>query len=238
MLVLVALIIGLAKGGMGGVLGSLAAPLLSLVLPANQVVGLLLPLLILADIPAVWFYWRQWDWKWVRLMLPGAVLGVLGATFFLVSVPARLLQLILGLIVLLFTLYKLVEKRIFSGHTYHPRSWHAALAGILSGLTSALAHNGGPPVTIYLLMQEDVTVLSFNATCALFFAILNLVKLPFYLFAHLLNWSQLGRIAWVMPLVLLGVWLGVWAARRIEPRLFERVILVMLALTGLLLIFI
>ena len=236
MLALVAFVIGLAKGGLGGVLGSVAAPLLSLVMPVGQVVGLLLPLLMVADLPAVGLYWKQWDWKWVRLMLPGAVIGVVAATVFIVSVPARSLQVALGVIVLLFTAYKLVEKRILASWSYRPEDWHGLLAGSFSGLASTLAHNGGPPVTIYLLMQKDVTTLSFNATCAIFFAILNLVKLPFYLYAGLIDPRLLIRSLWVVPLVPLGVWLGVWSARRFNAQTFERLILVLLAVTAVILI--
>ncbi|HVN53658.1 MAG TPA: sulfite exporter TauE/SafE family protein [Anaerolineaceae bacterium] len=238
MLGLVAFVLGLAKGGLGGVLGSVAAPLLSLVMPVGQVIGLLLPLLMVADIPAVGLYWKQWDWKWVRLMLPGAAAGVVAATFFIVSVPSRLLQIALGVIVLLFTVYKLAEKRILAGWNYQPEDWHGFLAGALSGLTSALAHNGGPPVTIYLLMQKNMTVLSFNATCAIFFAILNLVKLPFYLFARLIDPGLLARSLWVIPLMLLGVWLGVRSAQRFDAQTFERLILALLAMTAIVLIFV
>ncbi len=238
MLALVAFVVGLAKGGLGGVLGSLATPLLSLVMPANQVVGLLLPLLMLADIPAVWIYWKKWDWKWVQLMLPGAVIGVVGATAFIVAVPARTLQITLGVFVLLFTAYKLAEKRILASWRYTPHNWHGTLAGTLSGLASALAHNGAPPATIYLLMQEGVTALTFNATCAIFFAILNLFKLPFYLYAGLLDGRLLLSSLWTVPLVPLGVWLGVRTARRFDPQTFERVILALLAFTAVVLIFV
>jgi uncharacterized membrane protein YfcA len=40
-----------------------------------------------------------------------------------------------------------------------------------------------------------------------------------------------------MPLVPLGTWVGRWAADRINHRTFEKVILVLLAITGLMLIF-
>jgi uncharacterized protein len=236
MFALVAFVIGLAKGGMGGVLGSLAVPLLALVMPVNQVVGLLLPLMMVADVPAVLFYWRQWNWKWVRLLLPGAVLGVMGATLFIVSVPERALQIVLGIFVLFFTVYKLFERRILKSWHYQSRNWHGYLAGTAGGLGSTLAHNGGPPVTAYLLLQDEMTVLAFNATCAIFFAILNLVKLPFYLLAGLMDTQLLVRALWTIPLILLGVWLGTWAAQRIKPQLFERVILGLLGVTAVLLI--
>jgi uncharacterized membrane protein YfcA len=238
MLSLVAVIIGLAKGGMGGILGSLATPLLSLVMPPGQVLGLLLPLLMLADLPAVWLYWRQWEWKWIRLMLPGAVFGILLGTIFVISVPGRTLQVVLGVIVLLFTFYKVMEKRILAVWHYQTRTWHGVIAGTLSGVSSALAHNGGPPVAIYLLMQDGMSIPGFNATCAIFFAILNLIKLPFYFYAGLFDGQLLLSVLWVVPLLPLGVWIGIWVSRRLDQRVYEGAIVALLGLTAVLLIFV
>ncbi len=38
-------LIGLSKGGLGGTLGALVTPLMALAMPADQVIGLLLPIL-------------------------------------------------------------------------------------------------------------------------------------------------------------------------------------------------
>ncbi|MGB5844308.1 MAG: TSUP family transporter, partial [Anaerolineales bacterium] len=81
MVAVIAFMIGLAKGGLGGTLGALATPLLALVMPADQVIGLILPILMLADIFAVSFHWRRWNSKLVLLLIPGAVVGVTIGTF-------------------------------------------------------------------------------------------------------------------------------------------------------------
>jgi uncharacterized membrane protein YfcA len=52
----VAFLIGLSKGGLGGMPGALATPLMMLVMPAKQVIGLLLPILMFADVFAVAAY--------------------------------------------------------------------------------------------------------------------------------------------------------------------------------------
>jgi uncharacterized membrane protein YfcA len=232
-----AFLIGLAKGGMGGMLGAFATPLMALVLPADEVIGLVLPMLMVADIFAIAFYWKKWDWTLTWRMLPGAVGGVLVATLFLTNAPTRTIQISLGVIVLLFTIYKVFEKQILKIFQYQPRNWHGYLAGILAGFASALAHNGGPPVTIYLLLQDGMTPLLFNGTSAIFFTILNWVKVPFYLAAGIFDPSQMLKILGLVLLIPLGTWIGIWAAGRIDPLQFERLILALLALTALLLIF-
>ena len=236
MAALVALLIGFSKGGLGGTLGSLATPLMALVMPASQAIGLLLPILMVADAFAVASHWKRWDWRLIILMLPGAVAGVTIGTFFITNAPTGALKMALGIIVLLFALYKIFEARLFNALTYETKDWHAAFVGTVAGFSSALAHTGGPPVSIYLLMRRVPTHI-FNATSALFFAIINLVKVPYYIYARLFDFQQMWKLIWLLPLLPLGVWGGKWMADKISRDVFERVIVVFLVVTALLLIF-
>lgn len=236
MTALVSILIGLSKGGLGGLLGSLATPLMALVMPPDQVVGLLLPLLMFADVFSVISYWKRWKWRLVLLLLPGGVVGVTLATFFITHAPTRTLGIGLGIIILVFTLYKIFEKYILRLSAYQGHAWHGLLAGALAGFSSGLAHAGGPPVTIYLLLQK-ITPIEFNATSVLFFAILNWIKVPYYLYAHLFNLPRLLQIIWLTPIIPICVGIGRWAAGKINRQLFERIIVVLLLITGLLLFF-
>jgi uncharacterized membrane protein YfcA len=91
---LVAFLIGLSNGGLGGAAGALATPLMALVLPADKVIGLILPILILADIFAVALHWGRWNGKLILLLLPGAIVGITIGTVFITNAsispwPAR-----------------------------------------------------------------------------------------------------------------------------------------------------
>ncbi len=231
----VTVIIGLSKGGLGGILGTLATPLMALVVPADQAIGLLLPILIVADLFAVLLHWRKWNNRLALLLLPGAIVGVTIGTLFITNAPTDLLKKGMGVIALLFAVYKLYEDRILGSLRYEPRDWHGLLAGTSAGFGSALAHTGGPPVSIYLLLQR-VTPAIFIATSAIFFAVLNWIKVPYYLYADLLTWQRFLQIAWVLPLIPFAVWLGRWMSRRINRETFEKVIVLLLALSGILLI--
>jgi hypothetical protein len=233
---LVAFIIGLSKGGLGGTAGALATPMMALVLPADEVIGLILPILMLADIFAVALHWRRWNGHLIILLIPGAVLGVTIGTVFITNAPTETLRTLLGVIVLLFALYKIFEKRILRTMAYEPRNWHGLLAGTVTGFSSALAHTGGPPVSIYLLMQR-VTPAVFIGTSALFFFFLNWIKVPYYFYADLFDFQQLRDLAWILPLVPLGVWSGRWLAYRVDRRTFENIIVGLLLINGILLIF-
>jgi uncharacterized membrane protein YfcA len=236
MTALVALIIGLSKGGLGGMPGALATPLMALVMPADQAIGLLLPILMLADVFAVALHWRRWNGRLVWLLIPGAVVGVTIGTYFITNAPTRTLQIALGVIVLLFAVYKIFEKRILGLFHYQPRDWHGMVAGTITGFSSALAHTGGPPVSVYLLMQ-DISPGVFNATAAIFFLILNWIKVPYYWYAGLFNFQLLWQVAWILPLVPLGVWLGKQFSNKVNKETFDQVMVALLVIASILLIF-
>ena len=236
----VAFLIGLSKGGLGGVIGALATPLMALVLPADEVIGLLLPMLIIADVFALAAHWRRWEWRLVGLLIPGAVLGVTIGTFFITNAPTGTLRVLLAIIVLIFAGYKLIEGRLnrAAGDSTN-RLWGASgmglLMGAVAGFSSALAHTGGPPVSIYLL-QQKIKPRVFVATSALFFALLNWIKTPYYLYAGLFDFERLLSLAWALPFLPLGVWVGRAFVTRINRPVFERVVTVLLALTAILLL--
>ena len=231
----VGLLIGIAKGGFGGLIGTLATPLMTLVLPPSQAVGLVLPMLMFADIFAVITYWKRWRLKLVLLLLPGGIIGVTIGTFFIKHASTELWRNALAAIVFIFTLYKLLEKYILRWFTYRTSDWHGLLAGTVAGFSSTLANAGGPPIAIYLLFQK-LPPIEFNASSVLFFAILNWIKVPYYAYAGLFHLDQLLRIIWLIPLIPMGVVLGRWMTDKIDRILFERLIVVLLMVSGFLLL--
>jgi uncharacterized membrane protein YfcA len=119
--------------------------------------------------------------------------------------------------------------------TYQPRNWHGIGIGTVAGFASALAQNGGPPVTMYLLMQQ-VTPSVFIATSALFFFVLNWIKVPYYMYAHIFDLNRVWQIAFLLPVVPAGVYFGKWAAGKMDRTVFERVIVGLLGAVAILLL--
>lgn len=233
-LVIVGLLIGLSKGGLGGpVPVALVTPLLSQIMPAAQAVGIVLPLLIFADGFALWAYWRQWNGLYIRRMLPLGIVGVVMGVVLLAALAPHdtLLRRVLGLFTLTIILYKTLGGQL-SRVKYQSRAWHAYLAGWASGFGSALANVGAPPFTAYMLLQE-VSPRVFVGTTTLFFAIINVLKLPGFLSAGVLNLTQLASLAWVALLIPLGVWLGRRFVSSVNPHVFEWIMLAALFLASL-----
>ena len=235
MLVAVTFLVSLSKGGLGGMAGSLSTPLMALVLPVNQVLGLLLPIMLLADVFSIALHWRRWNARLVWLLIPGGVVGVSIGTYFIANVSTQVLKIGLATIALLFVVYKLLEKRILGSIKYQEKNWHGWLAGSTAGFTSAMAHSGVPPISIYLMLQ-NVTPRVFVATSVLFYALLNWIKVPFYYFTGMFDFQRLWQIAWVFPIVPFGVWIGRWLVTKVSKVVFDNIILVLLVITAVLLI--
>ena len=70
-----AMLVGMAKTGLTGV-GLMVVPLLASVFGGRSSVGLLLPILIVADVFAVGYYNRHAEWKYILRLLPWALIGI------------------------------------------------------------------------------------------------------------------------------------------------------------------
>lgn len=228
-------IIGLSKGGLGGALPvALVLPMLSLVFDPKEAVPLMVPFLVIADWFALRIYWGKWDMHQVRLMLPAGVIGVIMGALLLSVISPTLLKIAIAVFTIIVIIYKLAADTLKS-LTYTPRRWHGWLAGWASGFSSTLANTGGPPFTIYLLLQS-LQPIAFIGTVTLFFAVVNFLKIPLFLQQGLLNVETVLQLAWAIPLLPFGVWLGRRSVDLFDQKLFERLLLVLLVGSVLLLL--
>jgi uncharacterized membrane protein YfcA len=212
----------------------MVTPLLALTMDATEAVVFILPLLIFADIFALKAYWMRWDNHLLRYMLPPAVLGVIAGGVSLSLIPNNILKMLIATATLLVIAYKLLADYVES-IDYKPQNWHSLLAGGLSGFSAALANVGAPPFTVYMLLRKTESI-SFIGTATLFFAIVNILKIPIYFRLNLLQWDSFLKIIWALPLVPLGVWLGRRALNYISQTIFERIMLVLLFVIVMLLL--
>jgi hypothetical protein len=233
---LACLLVGLSKGGLGGPLPVvLVVPLLSLVMDPREAVPLTTPFLIFADWFALRIYWGKWDTRHLKLMIPFAILGIVMGGWFLAVVPSWILRLIIGVFTLLVVIYKLLADRL-SHIEYTHHNWHGFLVGWLTGFASTIANTGGPAFTVYLLLQK-LSPIDFISTATLFFAMVNLLKIPVFLQQNLLDVQVVLSVIWALPIVPFGVWLGKTALTRINALWFERMMMGLLILSVVLLLF-
>jgi uncharacterized membrane protein YfcA len=94
-----------------------------------------------------------------------------------------------------------------------------------------IAHAGGPPFQIYLIPQRLPRDL-FVGTGVVFFALVNLIKVPPYLALGQLTLDSLLTSAVLFPLAIASTFAGVWLVRRVSGERFYDIVYVLLLLLG------
>lgn len=234
LIALVTALIGLSKGGMGAVLVLLTTPLLTLAFPVKTAVSITLPLLIIADGFALAAFWKKWDNRYIREMLPAGIAGVAIGSVVLILLPDLTLRRLMGLFTLAFIMYRFLQPRL-SRLAYTPRAWHSPFAGWLSGFGSALANAGSPPYTAYMLLHR-VEPVPFAGTATLFFAIINALKVPGLVLGNLFEWGLFIDALWAIPLIPIFVIIGRYLVVRINPTVFDRLMVALLILSAYILL--
>ncbi|MGH8601289.1 MAG: sulfite exporter TauE/SafE family protein [Gammaproteobacteria bacterium] len=224
------LLTGISKGGFGGALGGIAVPLLALQMPPTQAAAIMLPILCMADITGLRRFRGQWDLHNLKIMLPGALAGVLIGTLTFGFLSERLIGLLLGGIAMGFFFLNVLSARS-SIAPAAPAIGKGALYSGVAGFTSFVAHAGGPPVMMYLLPQQMDKV-RYVATINVFFLLTNAVKLVPYSLLGQFTATNLGASLALAPIVILGVWLGIWLQSRVSQSWFYRIAWLGLLATG------
>ena len=219
------LLMGLGKSGFLSGFGALGTPLLSLVVPVPQAAAIMLPLLLVMDATGLQQLWRERDAALLRQLLPAGLLGVGMGTLLFGALSTRTVAGLVGALTLAF----LAQRLLFPPRADAARlpRWAAFGLATTSGFTSFVVHAGSPPLNVYLLPLR-LKPITFAATSAVFFAAVNLAKWLPYAGLGLINRTNMVSALLLLPLAPLGVWLGVWLARRIRPRWFY-----VLAYTGM-----
>lgn len=219
--VIAVLIVGLSKAGLLGSLGMVGVPLLSLVMPARDAAGMMLPVLLAMDAFAVWTYRKDVDWRILRIMLPGAAVGTIIGWVLWAFVSDDAVLLFVGVVTLLFILDAILPLRKKLEGLPPSKPWGAFWGGF-AGFTSFISHTGGPPFQIYVLPQRLPPAV-YAGTTAVFFAIVNTAKLVPYFFLGQLNLHNLQLSAALIPVGIIGVLGGIFLVRRISMKWFYRI---------------
>lgn len=234
--VIAVLLTGISKGGFGGAFGGVAVPLMALAVSPLAAAAIMPPVLCFIDWWGVRMFWRRWDARNLRIIVPGAIIGIVIAALLSGAMSDNVIRILIGSIAVLFTLNAWVgyaAKRPPAPTT--PSPTRGVLWSAVSGFTSFLAHAGAPPMMMYLVPQR-LEKSTYVATMNTAFLIINAVKIVPYAWLGQFSRDNLLVSVALAPLVPVGVGLGIWLHRRINEKRFYRVVQVSLLLTGVQLI--
>lgn len=227
------LLLGFGKAGVAGTLGPFVTVLVAFAIPADDAIGLLLPMLIFADAFSVTAHWRRWEAAVVVPLILSAVVGIVAGSFVISAVSEPTLRRIIAVMMLLFVVAHGALRRVELRPDRVRRFGYAA--GASAGLASTIAHLGGPPIVVYLL-STGLEPRRFVGTSVAFFAVINVLKVPGYFLAGLFDAELIVSSLWVWFTIPLGVVLGRLMVDRIPKAAFEQVTLVLLAAGALVLL--
>ena len=223
------LLLGVSKSGFGAGFGSLAVPMMALVVTVPEAAAILMPVLLLMDLLGMAAFRKDFDIQLLKFLIPFGVLGIgIGALLFKVLNAHTVAALVGG-----FTLLFLAQRLLFPPRpdSAPPPKWLGALLTTTSGFTSFIAHAGGPPISAYVIPLK-LSPVKFTATMAFFFFVVNLSKWIPYAWLGLLDMRNMATSLVLLPIAPIGVWVGVRLARRISQVLFYRFLYAGMFLTG------
>ena len=226
------LMTGVSKGGLG-IAGGLSVPILALIMSPVQAAAIMLPILIVMDWVGVWAYRRDWDRKNMAIILPAGILGIAIGWITFKYLNENMIRIILGAIAVSFVLHAIFKPQAAPTQPSAIKGWFWSS---LSGLTSFIAHSGGPPLSVYMLPQRLPKAVHVGTT-VIYFTAINLVKVIPYLALGLFNMPNITTSIVLAPLGAVGILIGIWVQKKLPTLWFFRVSYAALALTGLKLLY-
>jgi len=219
------------KGAFGGGFAIVGIPLLSIVMDPVTAGGLLAPLFIAMDLFAL-RYWKPSTWSKPDLvrLLPGLLTGIGFGYVLFRFLDHRAIAILMATTTLIFVgLWLVAGGEVMT----RPRSTPKAItAGLASGVTTMVAHSGGPPLAMYLLplgLSKEL----YAGTTSLFFTVGNATKaVPWLMLVKPTAdvWTLMAVCSFAIPG---GVWLGWRLHGSLDQRQIYRLCYGLLVVTAL-----
>lgn len=233
LIIICAVLIGMSKTGVPGV-SMIVVPTLALIFGGKQSTGVLLPILIMADVFAVIYYHRHANWRHLLRALPWAVTGLLLALWIGNQVNDQQFKRMIAIIVFL-SIIVMIWKDYGFKKEFTPDHWlFAALLGVAGGFATMIGNVAGPIFAIYLLAMH-LDKKGYIGTTAWFFFIINLSKFPL----QALVWKNITLHTLtidilVFPAIALGAWFGIFVVKRISEVTYKWLVVVITVLSAIL----
>ena len=213
----------------------IATPTVALLLDIRIAITILIIPNIIMDVAQVfrggfpYAVFLRFSWFFVM-----TVIGVFLGTTVLATLPLWVLNFCLGVMVLVFVVSNWLRFEFTISPQLERRL--AIPAGFISGFLNGMTNAAGPALAIYLYSLR-LPKMEFIKSIATIFIITKLSQLVAVSTWNLFNWSTLSLSLEVTLFVLLGFYGGLKTQDRINQQTFNRGLLILLFVIGVILLF-
>lgn len=231
-----ALFIGASKTGIKG-LGIASIPVLAMIFGGKTSTGIILPLLISADIFAVAFYKRDAEWKYILKLLPWTLIGIVAGLFVGEQIDDKTFKTIMGVVILSGMIILFLRERKKESLRIPDFWWFSMLLGLIGGFSTMIGNAAGAVLSLYLISM-NLPKKSFIGTAAWFFFIMNLIKLPLHIFVwETVNMRSFYYDLLLIPAIIAGAFLGFKIVKYIPEKGYRYFVILITSISALLLFF-
>lgn len=228
-------LLGLSKSGIKGI-GIIIVIILAFVFGEKTSTGILLPLLVVADIFAVVYYFNHVKWNIIKKLISWMIVGVLVGVWVGNDISELVFKRLMAIIIVVSVLIMIYTESRKSNQV-PTNKWFGIIMGFLAGFTTMIGNLAGPISNIYFLAIRFPKN-QFIGTAAWLFFIINVFKLPF----HILVWKTISVDTLTLNLVLIpavvaGFYIGAYIVKLISNFNYRRFILIVTAIGGIVMLF-
>lgn len=224
----------MAKTGVHGA-GMLSVPLLAIAFGGRASSGLMLPMLVIADVLGVWYYHRHASFKHLKVLFPWAAVGVIAGAWAGNYIPEEAFRMFMAVTIFV-SLIIMVWLEMGGREKVPDAHWFGILAGFLGGFTSMVGNLAGTIMVVYLLsmrLPKNVYI----GTTAWFFLVVNWFKVPFHVFVwHTVTWDSTKIALYLTPAIVIGAYAGIWLVQKMSENVYRWFILGMTAVAAVMMV--
>lgn len=232
---LAALFVGLNKSGIAGI-DVIVVTVLVFLFGAKTSTGVLMPLLMVGDAMAVWYYHRHAQWNFLFKLLPWMIVGVLAGVYLGKDLPEHDFRQWMSAMILVTTAFMFWMNMRKNTAVPNNRGF-AGFMGFAAGFTTMVGNLAGPFSNIYFLamrLPKD----QFIGTASWLFCLVNLFKLPFHIWVwHTITVESALLDLKLLPAIVLGFAIGVKVINKTPDKLFRQLVLALTAVGAIILLF-
>ena len=228
-LLLAGLVTGFSKFSVGG-MGMLILPIIMIVYPGQQALGILLPMYLITDLLAVISYRKHVNWALLARLLPMCVVGIVAGGWLLSRLDSADFSVMLAIIIIAMLVMGVVLDTMKTSIMQHPLS--TKITGFIGGFISLISNAAGPIFSLYF-MEQKLSKEEYVSTRSWAFMCINLAKVPVLLSVGALTAETAVIGLQALPGLVVGACIGFWFLSKLKLEAFKWLIRVMAGIAAI-----